>query len=83
MQKITIKTSVGAYIATITKKEFMDIVTSGEKVVTIPLGACTTYLNGEEYNDNAHLTLFLDSVQIQAVEEHDMELKEVINLSSK
>jgi hypothetical protein len=83
MKKITIKTSIGSYIATISKQDFMDIINSGEKVVSIPLGECTTYLNGEEYNDNATLNLFLDNVQIQCIEEHDMELKEVINLSSK
>jgi len=83
MKKITIKTSIGSYIATISKQEFMDIINSGERVVSIPLGDCTTYLNGEEYNDNAVLNLFLDNVQIQCVEEHDMELKESINLSSQ
>lgn len=83
MKKITIKTSVGAYLANITKDEFMSIVNSGDKIVTIPLGECTTFLNGEEYNDNAHVTFFLDNVQIQSIEEHDMELKPVINLSSQ
>ena len=61
----------------------MSIVNSGDKIVTIPLGECTTFLNGEEYNDNAHVTFFLDNVQIQSIEEHDMELKPVINLSSQ
>jgi hypothetical protein len=83
MKKITIKTSVGSYMATISKQEFLDIVTSWEKIVTIPLGDCTTYLGGEEYNDNAHVTFFLDNVDIQSIEEHDMELKEQINLSSE
>lgn len=83
MKKITIKTSVGSYMATITKQEFLDIVNSGEKIVTIPLGDCTTYLGGEEYNDNAHVTFFLDNVDIQSIEEHDMELKPQINLSSE
>mgnify|MGYP003612673012 CR=1 FL=1 len=83
MKKITIKTSVGSYMANITKDEFLKIVNSGEKIVTIPLGECTTYLGGEEYNDNADVTFFLDNVQIQSIEEHDMELKPVINLSSK
>lgn len=83
MKKITIKTSVGSYMATITKQEFLDIINSGEKIVTIPLGDCTTYLGGEEYNDNAHVTFFLDNVDIQSIEEHDMELKPQINLSSE
>jgi hypothetical protein len=83
MQKITIKTSVGSYMAEISKKEFLDIVNSGEKIVTIPLGKCTTYLGGEEYNDNAQVTFFLDNVQIQSIEEHDMELKPQINLSTE
>jgi hypothetical protein len=83
MKKITIKTSVGSYMATISKQEFLDIVNSGEKIVTIPLGDCTTYLGGEEYNDNAHVTFFLDNVDIQSIEEHDMELKPQINLSSE
>lgn len=83
MQKITIKTSVGSYMAELSKKEFLEIINSGEKVVTIPLGNCTTYLGGEEYNDNAVVTFFLDNVQIQSIEEHDMELKPQINLSSE
>lgn len=83
MQKITIKTSVGSYMAEISKDEFLKIVNSGEKIVTIPLGKCTTYLNGEEYNDNAQVTFFLDNVQIQSIEEHDMELKEQFNLSAE
>lgn len=83
MQKITIKTSVGSYMAELSKKEFLDIINSGDKVVTIPLGNCTTYLGGEEYNDNAQVTFFLDNVQIQSIEEHDMELKEQFNLSSE
>ena len=83
MKKITIKTSVGSYMATISKQEFLDIVNSGEKIVTIPLGDCTTYLGGEEYNDNAHVTFFLDNVDIQSIEEHDMELKPQINLTSE
>lgn len=83
MKKITIKTSVGSYMAEISKEEFLNIVNSGDKVVTIPLGNCTTYLGGEEYNDNAQVTFFLDNVQIQSIEEHDMELKEQINLSSE
>lgn len=83
MKKITIKTSVGSYMATITKQEFLDIVNSGEKIITIPLGECTTYLGGEEYNDNAHVTFFLDNIQIQSIEEHDMELKPAINLTSE
>lgn len=69
-------------MATITKQEFLDIINSGEKIVTIPLGECTTFLAGEEYNDNAQVTFFLDNVQIQSIEEHDMELKPVINLTS-
>lgn len=44
MQKITIKTSVGSYMAELSKKEFLEIINSGEKIVTIPLGNCTTYL---------------------------------------
>jgi len=83
MKKITIKTSVGSYMAEISKKEFLDIINSGEKIVTIPLGDCTTFLNGEEYNDNAHVTFFLDNVQMHSIEEHDMELKPVINLTSE
>lgn len=83
MKKITIKTSVGSYMAEISKEEFLNIVNSGSKIVTIPLGNCTTYLGGEEYNDNAQVTFFLDNVQIQSIEEHDMELKEQINLSSE
>lgn len=83
MKKITIKTSVGSYMAEISKTEFIDLITSGEKIVTIPLGKCTTYLNGEEYNDDAQVTFFLDNVAIQSVEEHDMELKEQINLISE
>lgn len=83
MKKITIKTSVGSYMAEISKQEFLDIIDSGEKIVTIPLGDCTTFLNGEEYNDNAHVTFFLDNVDIQSIEEHDMELKPVINLTSE
>ena len=83
MKKITIKTSVGSYMAEISKKEFLDIINSGEKIVTIPLGKCTTFLNGEEYNDDAQVTFFLDNVQMHSIEEHDMELKPVINLSSE
>lgn len=83
MKKITIKTSVGAYMAEISKDEFLNIINSWEKIVTIPLGNCTTFLNGEEYNDNAQVTFFLDNVQIQSIEEHDMELKPQINLSSE
>lgn len=83
MKKITIKTSVGSYMAEISKEEFLNILNSGSKIVTIPLGNCTTYLGGEEYNDNAQVTFFLDNVDIQSIEEHDMELKEQINLSSE
>lgn len=83
MKKTTIKTSVGAYMADISKKEFLDIINSGEKIVTIPLGKCTTFLAGEEYDDDAQVTFFLDNVQIQSIEEHDMELKPVINLTSQ
>lgn len=83
MKKITIKTSVGSYMAEITKQEFLDIINSWEKIVTIPLGKCTTFLAWEEYDDNAQVTFFLDNVQIQSIEEHDMELKPVINLSSQ
>ena len=83
MKKTTIKTSVGAYMADISKKEFLDIINSGEKIVTIPLGKCTTFLAGEEYDDDAQVTFFLDYVQIQSIEEHDMELKPVINLTSQ
>ena len=83
MKKITIKTSVGSYIAELSKKEFLDIINSWEKVVTIPLGKCTTFLNGEEYNDDAQVTFFLDNVQMHSIEEHDMELKPVINLTSE
>lgn len=83
MKKITIKTSVGSYMAEISKQVFLDIIDSGEKIVTIPLGDCTTFLNGEEYNDNAQVTFFLDNVQMHSIEEHDMELKPVINLTSE
>lgn len=83
MKKITIKTSVGSYMAEISKQEFLDIINSGEKVVTIPLWECTTFLAGEEYNDNAQVTFFLDNVQMHSIEEHDMELKPVINLTSQ
>jgi hypothetical protein len=83
MQKITIKTSVGSYMAEISKEKFLEIINSGEKIVTIPLGKCTTYLGGEEYNDNAQVTFFLDNVQIQSIEEHDMELKPQLNLSTE
>lgn len=83
MKKITIKTSVGSYMAELSKKEFLDIINSWEKVVTIPLGKCTTFLNGEEYNDDAQVTFFLDNVQMHSIEEHDMELKPVINLTSE
>ena len=83
MKKITIKTSVGSYMAEITKQEFLDIINSWEKIVTIPLGKCTTFLAWEEYDHNAQVTFFLDNVQIQSIEEHDMELKPVINLSSQ
>lgn len=83
MKKITIKTSVGSYMAEISKQEFLEIINSGEKIVTIPLGKCTTFLNGEEYNDDAQVTFFLDNVQMHSIEEHDMELKPVINLSSE
>ena len=83
MKKITIKTSVGSYMAELSKKEFLDIINSWEKVVTIPLGKCTTFLNGEEYNDDAQVTFFLDNVQMHSIEEHDMELKPVLNLTSE
>lgn len=83
MKKTTIKTSVGAYMADISKKEFLDIINSWERIVTIPLGKCTTFLAGEEYDDDAQVTFFLDNVQIQSIEEHDMELKPVINLTSQ
>ena len=83
MKKLTIKTSVGSYMADLTKTEFMDIINSWEKLVTIPLGDCTTYLGGEEYNDNAHVTFFLDNVQIHSLEEHEMELKPTFNLSEE
>lgn len=83
MKKTTIKTSVGAYMADISKREFLDIINSGERIVTIPIGKCTTFLAGEEYDDDAQVTFFLDNVQIQSIEEHDMELKPVINLTSQ
>lgn len=82
MKMIKIKTSVWEYMSDITKSDFMDLLNSGDKVISIPLGKGTTYYGGEEYDDNSVVNLFLDNVQVQSVTEHNMEAKPVTNLNS-
>lgn len=83
-QSFILKTSVGEYSANIEKTELFSILeTKAEgKMVHIPLGAGTSYLEGEEYSDNAVLTLFPSS-EVFAVVEHNLSEKEKINLNSK
>lgn len=83
MKMIKIKTSIGEYMADITKAEFLTLLNSGEKIISIPLGKGTTYYGWEEYEDNSVINIFTDNVVIQSITEHDMELKEAINLISK
>lgn len=82
MKMIKIKTSVGEYMSDITKSDFMDLLNSGEKVISVPLGKGTTYYGWEEFDDNSVVNIFVDNVQIQTVTEHNMEAKPVTNLTS-
>lgn len=43
MKMIKIKTSVGEYMSDLTKEEFLALLNSGEKVISVPLGKGTTY----------------------------------------
>lgn len=63
--------------------ELHKILNSGEKIVRFPLWNHTTFFGWEEYNDIMMMTLYLDNVKIHSIEEHDMELKPVINLTSE
>lgn len=83
MKMIKIKTSVGEYMSDITKDEFMALLNSGEKVISVPLGKGTTYYGWEEFDDNSVVNIFIDNVQIQTVTEHNMEAKPVTNLTSE
>lgn len=83
-QSFILKTSVGEYSANIDKTELFSLLeTKSEgKTVNIPLGAGTSYLEGEEYSDNAVLTLFPSS-EVFAVVEHNLATKEKVNLTTK
>jgi hypothetical protein len=83
-QSFVIKTSVGEYSANIEKEVLFSLIEKKEagETVNIPLGEGTSYLEGNEYTDNAVLTLF-PSVELLAVIEHNLKEKEKIDLNSK
>lgn len=83
-QSFILKTSVGEFSANIEKTELFGLLEAKAdgKLVSIPLGAGTSYLEGEEYNDNAILTLFPSS-EVFAVVEHNLSEKEKVNLTTK
>lgn len=83
-QSFILKTSVGEYSANIEKTELFSLLEAKAegKIVNIPLGSGTSYLEGEEYNDNAILTLFPSS-EVFAVVEHNLSEKEKVNLTTK
>ena len=83
-QSFILKTSVGEYSANIDKEILIELLKakSEGKVVDIPLGKGTSYLEGEEYNDDAIITLFPEST-VFAIVEHNLSEKEKVNLNTK
>lgn len=80
----SIKTSIGDFVANIGKEELFALIEkklSGE-TVHIPLGEGTSYLEGNEYSDNAVLTLFPSS-ELFGVVEHNLQEKQAVNLNTK
>lgn len=69
-------------IKDMTYDELHAILNSGEKIVRFPIGTHTSFFGGEEYDNKMMITLYLDNVKIHSIEEHDMELKPAINLTS-
>lgn len=82
---LLIGNQVKSYSANIEREELFSLIEKRNEssYITIPLGEGTSYLDGNEYKDNASITIFPSTV-IASIVEHNLEEKKAdINLKTE